>query len=49
MNFDAILAAIDRITGAQDAPKQRTKPAKRRHPRHGQMHTLTVQKWKIAP
>lgn len=49
MNFDAILNAIDRITGAQDAPAQRTKPAKRCHPRHGQMHTLTVQKPFCAP
>ena len=47
--LDDILNAIDRITGAQDAPTQRTKAAKRRHPRHGQMHTITVQKPFCAP
>jgi hypothetical protein len=47
--LDTILSAIDALTGAQDAPTQRKKAAKRRHPRHGQMHTITVQKPFCAP
>ena len=47
--LDDILSAIDRITGAQDAPAHRKKAAKRRHPRRGQMHKLTVQKPFCAP
>ena len=50
MNFDDILSAIDHITGAPERNQtQRTRPVKRRHPRHGQMHTLTVQKPFCAP
>ena len=47
--LDAILSAIDAVTGGNDAKPKRAKPVKRRHPRHGQMHTLTVQKPFCAP
>lgn len=47
--LDAILSAIDAVTGSNDAKTKRTKKPKRRHPRHGQMHTLTVQKPFCAP
>ena len=51
MNFDTILNAIDALTGGncQDAPTKSKTAAKRRHPQHGQLHTLTVQKPFCAP
>ena len=47
--FDDILNAIDALTGAPERNKTHTKPTKRRHLQHGQMHTLTVQKPFCAP
>lgn len=47
--LDAILSAIDALTGIGDDKPKRTKTPRRRHPQHGQMHTLTVQKPFCAP